>query len=41
MNSQGLCHYPFGVNLDRCVGKSNALDEDFNKTYMIQVWMKV
>ena len=25
--SQELCYYPFEVNLDRCVGSSNTLDD--------------
>ena len=25
--SQGLCHYPFAVNLDGCVRSCNTLDD--------------
>ena len=28
---QGLCYYPFAVNLDRCVGSCNTLDDLSNR----------
>ena len=29
--TQGLCYYPFAVNLDRCVGICNTLNDLSNK----------
>ena len=29
--TQGLCQYPFTVNLDRCVGSCNTLDDLSNR----------
>ena len=32
--TQGLRYYPFAVNLDRCVGNFNTLDNLSNKVYV-------
>ena len=33
--SQGLRHYPFAVNLDRCVGSCNTLDDLSNRVSVL------
>ena len=30
-NIERLCHYPFAVKLDRCIGSCNTLNDLFNK----------
>ena len=29
--SEGLCYYPFAVNLDRCIGSCNTLNDLSNR----------
>ena len=31
---QGLCYYPFVVNLDKCIRSCNTLDDMSNKVYV-------
>ena len=31
---QGLCYYPFVVNLDRCIGSCNTLDDLSNRVWV-------
>ena len=31
--TQGLCYYPFAINLDRCTRSYNTLNESSNKIY--------
>ena len=32
--NQGLCYYPFAVNLDRCVGSCNTFNNLSNRVYI-------
>ena len=39
--SQEFHHYPFTVNLDRCVGSFNTVNDLCNKVYVFQTKQKI